>query len=104
MSGSVARARVLAGFRSLNKARIQLFQGDSHAMKESRQQMRAEFDRNKAIASSGPEFEALVAGINEATDMLRHEIVRGDLNQDTGRYGKYLSCGCLFCSLCSVVF
>ena len=89
MSGSaIARARVLAGFRRLNKARVQLFKGDDHAMQVSRQQMRAEFEKNKYIASSGPEFEALVAGIDEAADMLRHEIVRGDLNQETGRYGK----------------
>eukprot|EP00980_Cylindrotheca_fusiformis_P013921 scaffold3618_cov129-Cylindrotheca_fusiformis.AAC.21 len=86
MSTSVARARVLSGFRRLNKARIQLFQGDNHAMEVTRQQMRAEFKKNKAAATSGPEFEALVAGIDEAADMLRHEIVRGDLNEDTGRY------------------
>ena len=89
MPGSaIARARVLAGFRRLNKARVQLFAGDDHAMQVSRQQMRAEFEKNKYITSSGPEFEALVTGIDEAADMLRHEIVRGDLNQETGRYGK----------------
>ena len=86
MAGSIARARVLAGFRRLNKARIQLFKGDHNAMQVSRQEMRAEFEKNKYIPTSGPEFEALVAGIDEAADMLRHEIVRGDLNQDTGRY------------------
>lgn len=89
MSASVARSRVLAKFRHLNRARIQLFNGDDHAMKVSRQQMRAEFERNKNIPTSGHEFEAMVAGIDEAAAMLRHEIVRGDLNQETGRYGMY---------------
>jgi hypothetical protein len=56
-------------------------------MQVSRMQMRTEFERNKGVATSGPEFAAMVAGIGEATDMLRHEIVRGDLNADTGRYG-----------------
>jgi hypothetical protein len=89
MSASVARARVLAGFRRLNKARAQLFLGDDNAMQVSRQQMRAEFEKNKYITTAGPEFEALVAGIDEAADMLRNEILRGNLNQETGRYGRY---------------
>ena len=57
-------------------------------MQVSRLQMRAEFERNKGVATSGPEFETLVAGIDEAANMLKHEIVRGDLNAETGRYGK----------------
>ena len=85
---SIARARVLAGFRRLNRARIQLFEGDDFAMNVSRQQMRAEFEKNRNIPTSGPEFEVLVAGIDEAADMLMNEIVRGKLNDETGRYGK----------------
>ena len=86
---SVARARVLSGFRRLNRARIQLFQGDDFAMQVTRDQMKAEFRKNKAAPTSGPEFESMVAGIDEAADMLRHEIIRGDLNEETGRYGAY---------------
>lgn len=89
MPSSAARTRVLSGFRRLNRARISLFQGDDHAMQVTRTQMRAEFERNKAVAVTSPEFEALVAGIDEAADMLTHEIVRGNLNEDTGRYGKW---------------
>jgi hypothetical protein len=85
---SVARARVFAGFRRLNRARIQLFQGDDHAINVSREQMRAEFQKNKAVPTSGPEFDAMVAGIDEAADMLSHEIIRGKLNEDSGRYRK----------------
>jgi hypothetical protein len=85
---SASRSRVLAGFRRLNRARIVLFRGDDHAMRVSRLQMRQQFDLNRAVPTSGPTFEALVAGIDEAADMLRHEIIRGDLNERTGRYGE----------------
>ena len=34
-------------------------------------------------------FEELVNGLDEATQMLTHELVRGDLNEQTGRYGTY---------------
>ena len=88
MSSSAGRAKVLSGFRRLNRARMQLFQGDQHAMAVSRMQMRAAFEENRHLKPSGPEYEAFVAGIDEAADMLQHEIVRGKLNDDTGRYGK----------------
>ena len=88
MSSSAGRAKVLSGFRRLNRARMRLFQGDQHAMAVSRMQMRAAFEENRHLKPSGPEYEALVAGIDEAADMLQHEIVRGKLNDDTGRYGK----------------
>ena len=85
---SASRNLVLSAFRKLNRARIDLFQGDAHAMAVTYQQMRGEFERNRSAPTSGPEFEALVAGIEEATIMLKHEIIRGKLNDDTGRYGK----------------
>ena len=89
MSASAARARVLAGYRRLNRARLQLFQGDDHAMAVTYQQMRMAFEANRHHSpTEGPEFEAMVEGIDEATNMLVHEIIRGDLNEDTGRYGK----------------
>ncbi len=60
-------------------------------MTVSREQMRAEFIRNKNEPAQGPQWEAMVAGIDEATDMLVHEIIRGDLNDDSGRYRTYYS-------------
>jgi hypothetical protein len=84
-----SRTRVLAAFRRLNRARIQLFQGDDHAMAVTHQQMRAEFERNRHVPTVGPEFEAMLAGIDEATTMLKHEIIRGELNDETGRYRRY---------------
>jgi hypothetical protein len=91
MSGSAAaltaRARVLAGYRNLTRARIQLFKGDVYAMKESGRKLREQFEMNKNVPTSGSNFEALLQGMDEAAHMLRHEIVRGDLNEQTGRYG-----------------
>ena len=89
MASSAARARVLAGYRRLNRARFQLFQGDAHAVEVSRQQMRAEFKKNMGVPASGPQWEIMVAGIDEAADMLKHEIIRGELNDQSGRYRKY---------------
>ena len=88
MAASSSRARVLAGFRRLNRARIQLFQGDDHAMKESRKQLRDQIEMNRSVPTSGPVFEELINGMDEATHMLTHEIIRGDLNEQTGRYGE----------------
>mmetsp|Transcript_8467 Transcript_8467/g.20822 ORF Transcript_8467/g.20822 Transcript_8467/m.20822 type:complete len:88 (+) Transcript_8467:166-429(+) len=85
---SASRARVLAGFRRLNRARIELFKGDDHAMKESRLQLRAQIEANRSVPTSGAVFEELVKGMDEAAHMLKHEIVRGNLNEDTGRYGR----------------
>ena len=82
----------VAGFRRLNRARLELFRGDDHAMKESRMQLRAQIEANRSVPASGPVFEELVKGMDEATHMLRHEIVRGDLNEDTGRYGMFHPC------------
>jgi hypothetical protein len=84
---AAARAQVMAGFRRLNRARVSLFLGDDHAIKVSREQMRAEFIKNRTVKPYGPEWEAMVTGIDEAADMLLHEVVRGKLNDQTGRYG-----------------
>jgi hypothetical protein len=88
-SAVIARARVIAGYRKLNRARIQLFKGDDYAMQVSKTQMRQQFEINKNVIPTGSQFEELVAGIYEAADMLKHEIVRGNLNDDTGRYGTF---------------
>ncbi|KAG7362951.1 hypothetical protein IV203_026311 [Nitzschia inconspicua] len=85
-SAALARARVLAGYRNLTRARWQLFKGDDYAMKESRLQLKQQFAINKNVPTSGPAFEELLQGMDEAAHMLRHEIVRGDLNEETGRY------------------
>lgn len=86
-SVAAARSRVLSAYRRLNRARLNLFRGDDFAMKVSREQMRTEFIKNRNVNPAGPEWEAMVAGIDEAAQMLQHEVLRGDLNPQTGRYG-----------------
>lgn len=81
-----SRAAVFSGYRRLFRARKALFQGDDYAMRESRVAIRNEFDKN-ATVSEGPHLQGLISMIDEAADMLRHGFARGDLNQDTGRYG-----------------
>lgn len=88
-AANAARARVLAGYRNLTRARRDLFKGDDFAYKESGRQLREQFEINKHAPTSGPVFESLLQGMDEAAHMLRHEIVRGDLNEDTGRYGMF---------------
>jgi hypothetical protein len=83
-----SRARVLAGYRNLVRARNQLFKADNYAMKETRKQLKQQLEINKNVPTSGPAFEQLLQGMDEAAYMLRHEIVRGDLNDNTGRYGE----------------
>lgn len=85
-AAAVSRARVLAGFRRLNRARVQLFRGDDHAMKETKKQLREQIRINQSAPTSGPAFEELLNGMDEATHMLKHEIVRGSYNDQTGRY------------------
>ena len=63
-------------------------------MRESRLQLRAQMEANRSVPTSGPVFEELVKGMDEATHMLRHEIVRGDLNEETGRYGRFRRVAC----------
>lgn len=78
-------SRVLSGYRRLFRARQSLFQGDDRAMRESREAIRAEFDKNRQVAE-GEHLEGLITMIDEAEDMILHGIARGELNPDTGRY------------------
>jgi hypothetical protein len=80
------KARVLSGYRRLFRARKNLFAGDHRAMEESRLAIKAEFVKNKAVPTVGDHFEGLLTMVDEAEDMLRHHIVRGELNQETGNY------------------
>lgn len=84
---STPKARVFSGFRRLFRARKNLFTGDQQAMRESRVAIREQFLLNKNAPTSGEHFENLLVMVDEAEDMLRHGIARGDLNPDTGNYG-----------------
>ena len=80
-------ARVFSGYRRLFRARKILFQGDDKAMRESRVEIRKQFEMNRA-ASDPAHIEGLLTMVDEAEDMLLHGIVRGDLNDQTGNYGE----------------
>jgi hypothetical protein len=88
MSLSSSRSRVLAGYRGLFRARKSLFLGDVEAMRESRKAIKTEFEKNRTSPAEGPQFEGLLSMIDEAEDMMR-QIVRGNLNAQTGNYGMY---------------
>jgi complex III assembly factor LYRM7 len=83
-----SRTRVFAAYRRIFRARKELFVGDGQALNESRVAIKTEFAKNKAAPASGDHFEGLLTMVDEAVDMLRHGIVRGNLNQDSGNYGR----------------
>ena len=56
-------------------------------MRESRKAIKAEFVKNQSGPSEGPHFEALLGMVDEAVDMMRHGIMRGELNPKSGNYG-----------------
>ena len=83
----MSRSRVFSQYRKILRARKALFEGDRQAMLASRNEIRSHFIGNKAAA---PEtVPMLLDMVDDAVDMLKHGIVRGDLNQSTGNYGKY---------------
>jgi hypothetical protein len=81
-----SRTRVFSAYRSLFRARKSLFKADHQAMRESRVAIKDEFVKNQAAPTSGDHFEGLISAVDEAVDMLRHGIVQGNLNQDSGHY------------------
>jgi len=85
------KSRVLSGYRRLFRARSKLFVGDQHAIRESRIAIKAEFDRNRFLTDA-IQIEACLSGINEAEDMLLHQIMRGVVNE-RGNYGTCIMYG-----------
>ena len=81
-----ARTQVLSPYRRIFRARKDLFAGDHQAMAESRVAIKSEFVKNRQAPRNGEHFEALLYMVNEAVDMMRYGIVRGDLNEQTGNY------------------
>ena len=84
-------ARALSGYRRLFRARKILFQGDDRAMRESRVEIRKQFDMNRGATDPG-HIEGLLTMVDEAEDMLLHGIVRGELNEQSGNYGTLRDC------------
>ena len=81
----MSRARVFSQYRKIFRARKSLFGGDDHAMIASRREIRQQFAQNRQAT---PEIVPMLLDmVDEAVDMMKHGIVRGDLNQQTGNYG-----------------
>mmetsp|Transcript_22547 Transcript_22547/g.27820 ORF Transcript_22547/g.27820 Transcript_22547/m.27820 type:complete len:137 (+) Transcript_22547:86-496(+) len=85
MSSSPYLPRVLSGYRRLFRARKMLFTGDERAMRESRIAIRAQFDINKHVTDVS-KMEGLMVMIDETEHMLRHGILRGQLDDKSGNY------------------
>jgi complex III assembly factor LYRM7 len=82
------RATVFSSYRRLYRGRTALFKGDDEAMRESRKAVRAEYLKHGvAPIADTAHFEGLISMSDEAVDMLRHGIVRGNMNETTGHYG-----------------
>jgi hypothetical protein len=82
MSSSAAALRAISGYRRLFRARSKLFSGDARALRESAIAIRAEFDKNRHVTGPPEHIEGLLTMIDEAEDMLLHQIVRGELNEE----------------------
>jgi hypothetical protein len=104
MSHAVYRAPIYASYRRLYRARIALFRGDDHAMRESRKEVQKQYRLHgeqpllttttnatnaSANESAAPSLVELLAMADEAADMLRNSIVQSKLNAQTGHYGAY---------------
>jgi hypothetical protein len=100
-AASSQRAQVFSAYRRLYRARSFLFKGDDRAMRESRVAARAEFLKHNGdaarIATDPVHFAGLLGMVDEAVDMLRHGIVRGNLNPKTGHYGASLGMLLIIC-------
>ena len=82
MSSSATALRAISGYRRLFRARSKLFSGDARALRESAIAIRAEFDKNRHVTGPPEHIEGLLTMIDEAEDMLLHQIVRGELNEE----------------------
>ena len=100
MSQPAQRAAVLRSYRRLYRARSALFQGDGQAMRESRKVVRQQFlQHGTTPIVDAPHFAGLLTMVDEAVDMLRNGIVRGNLNPTTGHYGVCVCC-VFVCVMC----
>jgi len=77
------RHEILAAYRRLCRARNDLFAGDQVALRESRVVLKHEFT-SPSIPSTN--LHDLLQAAREAEDMLRHGIVQGKLNPESGHY------------------
>jgi hypothetical protein len=86
MASTASASRVFSAYRRLFRARKLLFQKDALALRESRSAIKQEFVKNKQAPVA--ELDMLLFMAEEAEDMMKHGIVQGQLNQNTGHYGR----------------
>ena len=83
------RVAVFSSYRRLYRARITLFRNDVEAMTKSRDAVRVEYLKHGTNNISDEQhFQSLIGMADEAADMLRHSMIQGRLNANTGHYGK----------------
>mmetsp|Transcript_23432 Transcript_23432/g.47340 ORF Transcript_23432/g.47340 Transcript_23432/m.47340 type:complete len:102 (+) Transcript_23432:42-347(+) len=84
----MASRPALGAFRRLMRARELAFKGDTEMLRESRNAARVEFLKNKQVESSAI-LDELLQGCEEATVMLKHQIVQG-VRKGDGEYAMNL--------------
>ncbi|CBN76009.1 conserved unknown protein [Ectocarpus siliculosus] len=80
------RREVLGGYRRLMRVRVVAFEDDTTMLEASKQQLRIEFNKNKAVTDPS-KIAGLIKGINEVEEMLKYNIAQARLN-DRGNYGN----------------
>jgi Complex 1 protein (LYR family) len=75
-----------SGYRRLLKSATMLFRRDQFALTNAKSELRLEFLKNKSVTDAD-ELTALFRGIEEVDEMLRFNVVQGELNAN-GNYGK----------------
>jgi hypothetical protein len=75
-----------SGYRRLLKSATVLFRKDQFALTNAKSELRSEFLKNKSVTDVD-ELTALFRGIEEVDEMLRFNVVQGELNAN-GNYGK----------------
>ncbi|CAM9527474.1 unnamed protein product [Phaeothamnion confervicola] len=77
---TATRLQVVAGFRRLMRARVELFAGDDFAMEASRVQLKAEFRKYRDVTDP-KKLATLIKGITEVEEMMAYNVVQSRLNE-----------------------
>lgn len=73
--------QVLACYRSLLRARLKAFEGDTFAIQASRLKIREEFIKNKDEVDTG-KISELISVAEGTVKLLRHSVVQGVLSEE----------------------
>lgn len=84
------RLRVLACFKTLHKARKQVFSGDVEALNGCRIKINDQFRKNKDIMDATA-IDELIKSAEETAQYLKATVVQARLNETTGNYQLQLT-------------